>query len=227
MKPIKFIAVFMVFSAVIFTSSCTPKEVPVETNKIATEAEVAALYEGLKNNENLILKKRTYYLDRPIVVSSQSIFTLDGNGATLIMKNKDEDVILVEYCEVVTLKNFKATHIEPEGPVGCTGSVIQVRNSADISIENCELNGSGIIGVVAYETNDLKVRNNYIYNNSKYGILYDLDCTVEITGNRFEDNGDNGDFHVGKALDSGLSQVEKIEGDRNENGLIMSKNKYQ
>ena len=114
--------------------------------------------------------------------------------------------------------------IEPEGPIGCTGSVIQVRNNESILIEKCALNGSGIIGVTSYETKDLRVVGNYIYNNSEYGILFDLETSVEIKGNKFEDNGKSGNDHVVKALNPYLSEVEQIKKDMNKEGLRMSKN---
>lgn len=229
MKSIKFMAILVLFGIgiSILVQSCTATQATTDTDKVATQADIDALYKGLEQGGTLALKNQIYYLDRPIAISGQSNFTLDGNGCTLIMKNKQEDVLYVQNSENITLKNFKATHIEPEGPIGCTGSVIQVANSSGLTIEKCELNGSGIIGVVAYNAKQLKVINNYIYNNSKYGVLYDTECTVEITGNRFEDNGDSGNDHVGKALDGGLSQIEKIAKGTNQEGLIMSNNTFK
>lgn len=226
MKIIRLITVLILLSVVVSVQSCTPTQAATDTNKVATAADIASLYD-INDGSELQLKNLTYYLDRPITISNKTDFVLDGNGATFIMKNKAEDVVYVNNSTNITLKNFKATHIEPEGPIGCTGSVIQIYRCETVTVENCELNGSGIIGVVGYETKNLKVADNYIYNNSKYGVLYDSDCTIEITGNRFEDNGDDGNYHVAKALDGGLSQVDKVEGDKNETGLKMSKNKYE
>ena len=196
-------------------------------DKIAGKAELDALYNGLKTGENIQLKKLVYYLDRPLMISNKNGFILNGNGCTFVMKDKDEDVMVVENSKNITLSNFKATHIEPNGPIGCTGSVIQVRDNENVLIEKCALNGSGIIGVTSYNTNNLKVVGNYIYNNSEYGILFDLETTIEIKSNNFEDNGPNGKDHVVKALNAFLSEVEPITQDRNEEGLKMSNNIFK
>ncbi|MFT6149722.1 MAG: hypothetical protein ACJAUH_002416 [Saprospiraceae bacterium] len=221
--------VFIGIGLSVLIQSCTATQPVTDSakDKVAEQADLDFLYKGLKSGENLKLKKLIYYLDRPLVISGASNFTLDGSGSTFIMKNKSEDVVVVEFSENVVLKNFKATHIEPEGPIGCTGSVIQVRESSEISIEKCELNGSGIIGVVAYNTKSLSVIDNYIYNNSSYGVLYDTECSIEIKGNKFEDNGDSGNDHVAKALNGSLSKVEKIQKDTNKEGLKMSNNIYK
>lgn len=194
--------------------------------KVAGAAEVEEIYKRIEAGGTIKLKEMTYHLDRPLRIINKTNLTLDGSDCTFIMNNKSEDVVYVEGSKNITLKNFKATHIEPDGPIGCTGSVIQIYSNEDVLIEQCELNGSGIIGVVAYETKNLKVANNYIYNNSQYGVLYN-ETSLEITGNTFEDNGMGGNSHVAKALDGGLSQIQPIAKGTNADGLTMSNNIYK
>ena len=153
MKSIKFATIFFTFLITgisILTQSCGVTQLPklsdFANDKIAGEKELDFLYNGLKTGENTKLKKLVYYLDRPLMISSKNDFTLDGNGCTFIMRDKSEDVLVIENSKNITLKNFKATHIEPDGPIGCTGSVIQVRENENVLIEKCALNGSGIIG---------------------------------------------------------------------------------
>lgn len=196
-------------------------------DNIAGEEELAFLYNGLKNGNTVKLKKLVYYLNRPLMISNKSNFILDGSGCTFIMKDKNEDVVIVENSKNIRLTNFKATHIEPEGPIGCTGSVIQVRNNENVAIEKCALNGSGIIGVTAYNTKNLSVVGNYIYNNSDYGILFDLETNIEIKSNHFEDNGEHGNDHVVIALNAYLSEVEPIKQGMNKEGVIMSNNLFK
>jgi hypothetical protein len=236
MRTIKLTSLLIIFFAIgmsVFIQSCTPTKTVQSTavdaakDKIATQADIDLLYQKLRGGESIKLEKKIYYLEETIVISGKNTFTFDGNGSTFIMKNKGADVVYVVNSENTSLRNFKATHIEPEGPIGCTGSVVQVSNSNNILIEKCELNGSGIIGVVAYNSKKLRVLDNYIYNNSNYGVLYDTETSIEIKGNRFEDNGDSGNNHVGNALDAGLSEIEKIEKGTNKEGLKMSNNIYK
>lgn len=234
MKSIKFATIvftFFVTGSSFLTQSCGVtqqlKLSDFAKDKIAGEKELDFLFDGLKTGENTKLKKLVYYLDRPLMISNKNDFTLDGNGCTFIMRDKSEDVLVVENSKNITLKNFKATHIEPNGPIGCTGSVIQVRENENVLIEKCALNGSGIIGVTSYNTKNLSVVENYIYNNSEYGILYDLETTIEIRGNKFEDNGTSGNDHVVKALNGSLSEVEPIKKGMNQEGLKMSNNIFK
>jgi hypothetical protein len=237
MKSIKFATILItifVTGISLLTQSCKTTQLNKNTegsifakDKIAGEEELKFLYNGLKTGENIKLKKLMYYLDRPLMISNKNNFTLDGNGCTFIMKDKSEDVMIVENSKNITLTNFKATHIEPDGPIGCTGSVIQVRDNEKVLIEKCALNGSGIIGVTSYNTKNLSVVGNYIYNNSEYGILFDLETTIEIKNNNFEDNGTNGNDHVVKALNAFLSEVEPIKKDVDKEGLKMSNNIFK
>jgi hypothetical protein len=129
--------VFLGISLSVLIQSCTSTQVTADSDKVAEQADLDYLYNGVKNGGDIKLKKLIYYLDRPLMISGQTNFTLDGNGCTFIMKNKSEDVVVVEFSENVTLKNFKATHIEPEGPIGCTGSVIQIRDNNNRLVRCC------------------------------------------------------------------------------------------
>jgi len=237
MKSSKFTTALIIFFGIglcFSNQSCKSSKLTQSTEKatlgneaVATASDVEALYKGLETGGVLKLKKLVYNLDRPLTVTGQNNLVLDGNGCTFIMQNKSEDVLTIRNSNNVILKNFKATHIEPDGPIGCTGSVIQLDGNNNVLIERCQLNGSGIIGVVSYNNNNLRVIDNYIYNNSKYGILFDGATSIEIKNNKFEDNGENGNDHVAKALNDFLSEVEKIEKSTNREGLKMSNNTFK
>ncbi|MEM1219268.1 MAG: right-handed parallel beta-helix repeat-containing protein, partial [Bacteroidota bacterium] len=153
----------------------------MEELRMATPEEVADLYRQIESKNEVQLQNLIYLLDRTIDIYNRRGFTLNGGGATLLMEYESEDVVLVHGSTDVTLTNFQATHIEPDGPLGCTGNVIQVYNCSNVVVSGCQLNGSGIIGVVAYETKYLHVKDSYIYNNSEYGVLLDQNSTVRLT----------------------------------------------
>lgn len=232
MKSINFLNTLIVilgfgFGLGILSYSCKAPTVALNATEVAGEADLRSLYDALENGGSIVLKKMIYNLDTPLKVIGKNNLTLDGAGSTFVMKDKNADVVFIEGSTNVILKNFKATHVEPEGPIGCTGSVIQVYGGANISIQNCALNGSGIIGVVSYNTKNLKITENYIYNNSQYGILYQGDTNLEIMNNTFENNGSKGNDHVAKALDPMLSQIQKKAPGTSEEGLKMAKNTFK
>ena len=211
----------------LFQACVTPITIGTPT-QAATPEQVAELTYNLTSNTTFDLQPNLiYYLDETLVIQNLDSYTLNGNGSTIIQRNPNADVIRIEGGNKVTLKNFKATHTEPSGPLGCTGSVIQVYNSSNATINNCHLNGSGIIGVVAYDASNLNVTSSYIYNNSQYGILYQGSTSISITNNRFDDNGVTGSAHVAKALNAFLSEIDMMSGDENKAGATMSGNKYE
>ena len=177
----------------------------------------------IDSGSSIQLKKGTYKLSSPIRITKKSNITIDGNGATLIMQNMADDVLFIDNSNNIKLINFKATHIEPEGPVGCTGNVIHIENGSGITIEDCDINGSGIVGIAAYGTKDLRIVNNYIHENSQYGIIYQ-GPQIEIKGNKFQDNRNGNIYFSYQSLTWPPNQL--INSNQNSKGLTMSSNTF-
>ena len=177
----------------------------------------------IDSGSSIQLKKGTYKLSSPISIIKKSNISIDGNGATLIMQNMADDVLFIDNSNNIKLINFKATHIEPEGPVGCTGNVIHIENGSGITIEDCDLNGSGIVGIAAYGTKDLRIINNYIHENSQYGIIYQ-GPQIEIKGNRFQDNGNGNIYFSYQSITWPPNRL--INSNQNSKGLTMSSNTF-
>lgn len=183
-------------------------------------------YDQLKSGEKIKLKKNAIYLlEETVYIFEIQNFTLDGNGATLLMKNKDADVILVENSSGITLKNLKATHVEPQGPIGCTGNVIQVFGSKNVTIVQSDLNGCGIVGIAAYEVENLLVKDNTIHENSTYGIVAQK-VSMVLQDNLFEKNG-NGNVWISSSLNWPPTDLININTNNDELGLKMSGNKFK
>lgn len=205
--------------ASIFIFSCNSSKDITTINKINS-----ILSNNIKSGSNLKLDKGIYELDYPIKIFAKKNITIDGNGATLIMRNMAEDVIYIKNSNNITLMNFKATHIEPKGPTGCTGNVIHIEGGANILIENCDLNGSGIVGIAAYNSKNLTVSNNFVHKNSEYGIIYQ-GPQIEIKGNVFENN-TKGNIYF-SYIDTSWPPNEKINTNQNKEGLKMSNNIFK
>jgi len=182
------------------------------------------LLDNIESGSNIKLDKGTYELDNTIRIFGKENITIDGNNATLIMRNMAADVIYIRNSNNITLMNFKATHIEPKGPTGCTGNVIHIEGGANILIEKCDLNGSGIVGIAAYNTKNLTVSNNFIHKNSQYGIIYQ-GPQIEIKENVFEKN-TMGNIYF-SYNDNSWPPNEKINTNQNKEGLKMSNNIFK
>ena len=75
--------------------SCNSLETVTKVNKIDS-----MLSNNIESGSNLKLSKGTYELDYPIKILGKENITIDGNGATLIMRNMAEDVIYIENSNV-------------------------------------------------------------------------------------------------------------------------------
>lgn len=183
---------------------------------------------NITSGSTIQLKPEKYVLNAPLLIDGKENVTIDGNGATLVMNSLSENVVHLSNSKNIVLKNFKATHIEPSGPTGCTGNVIYMDNSDSVLVEKCDLNGSGIVGIAAYNIGALRVINNRIHENSEYGIIY-MGPSIQMSDNTFEDNTKGHLFYSYAAKDASSSWPPKelINQDMNKNGLVMSNNTFE
>lgn len=99
---------------------------------------------------------------------------IEGIGKVeLICTDMDANVMWVG-SDDITLRNLIMRH-EPktiDREVGCSGNVVTLDIGSNLTIENCELNGCGRVGLY-YNTGPVKVtlRNNHIWNNSLCAII--------------------------------------------------------
>lgn len=96
-------------------------------------------------------------------------------------------VIAFRDCSNVMLRGFTAGHtVEPSG---CAGGVLHFTDCANLLVENCDLYGCGILGVIAWNVENLQVANSCIYECSYGGISCGNCQGVTIGGCRFWDLG--------------------------------------
>ena len=214
--------VLFIFVASLLAASCGSAGLLVTDN-------LTMSLNTLTSGTSVKLKQGDYLLDETILLDGKQDITIDGNGSTLTVNSLSNHVIHVANCSNIRLINFKATHIEPSGPVGCTGNVLLLENSSDILVEGCDLNGSGIVGIASYNVDNLRVLNNFIHENSEYSIIYQGPSLL-LDGNIFEENG-NGNViyfsHVEKGGMMGWPPDEQIAMDTQLQGLVMRNNTFK
>ena len=97
-------------------------------------------------------------------------------------------VIAIENCKNVKVSGVRARHVKPLPEYRCHGEVVLITGSADIRIENCELNGCGAVGVKAVQSS-AHIANCHIHHNT-FNAIYLHSCVgVSVIGNIIEDNG--------------------------------------
>ncbi len=209
----------------IFFSACSTSKKAVTV--IAPE-KLSETLSNLPSGASISLESKEYIIDIPILIENKKNITINGNGASIVMNSLSENVIHITGSESIKIQNIKAKHIEPSGPTGCTGNVIYMDSSSDVLIEKCELNGSGIVGVAAFDIDNLSIIENNIHSNSEYGIIYQ-GPSILIKDNTFEKNNLGHVYYsfVEKGGASSWPPDQLINKDVNKSGLTMSNNIYK
>ena len=102
-----------------------------------------------------------------LVITGVEELTITAGGphrATITAEPRYADVISFDGCSFITLKNFTAGHTQEPG--SCSGGVLSFQNSGRIIVMDCSLYGCGVLGVSAYNCNDLQVRFTEIHDCS-------------------------------------------------------------
>ncbi len=168
-----------------------------------TVSNIEELFQAIGNNKHIILKEGTYNIselelekrDNPylnyvyvdgesytveedtIQISSLANLLIEGEaGKEVRITTEDPGTapIALRYCDHVMLRNLTLGHDVEKGM--CSGSVVHLESSNNITIENCNLFGSGTYGVEAYECYSLTVNDSDIYECT-YGLVNFVSCS--------------------------------------------------
>ncbi len=200
-----------------------------DATPLLTTDDLPTALNTLSSGSSVKLAPRVYRLDEVIILDGKQNITIDGNGSTLIMNSLSENVIHLTGCTNIKLLNFKATHIEPSGPTGCTGNVLYMDNCSEVLVQDCDLNGSGIVGIAAYNVDNLQVKDNYIHENSQYSIIYQGPSLL-LANNTFEDNGNDNVIYFSYVEKDGIlgwPPDTQIGSDTEREGLVMRDNIFK
>ena len=153
------------------------------------ELSLQAAIDQASYGDTVLLHDGTYTSDRSILVESKQGVTIRGDGEVwIICTDVYENVLTISYSESVKLAYVKARHEEWLTEYECHGAVVQIDESSDVTLYECELNGSGAIGVSVQFSGSVTVSACYIHSNSYAGVyLYDV-ATVKLFNNVIEYN---------------------------------------
>jgi len=133
------------------------------------------------------LEGRRYETDHAILIEGRRGLTVIGQEGTEVVCLSDwEDVFQIKSSIDITIQGVTAYH--KAVPEACSGGVISVEYCRDVRIENCELNGCGVCGVLAHVVRGLEIINNEIHHNSYLGLQLQRCTGVVLSDNRLHDN---------------------------------------
>lgn len=146
------------------------------------------IFSSLKDGDRVVFERGTYRTHRALTVSGRKNITVEGEGRVeVVLSNLDDPVFSVQGSERVLIKNLQARHLKPNEEYACEGAVVEVRDSQQIGVTGCRLDGCGAAGVYAMGAKDLVVFDNDIFNNS-FAAVWLYDTTGIVRRNRMHDN---------------------------------------
>ncbi len=148
-------------------------DLTAELTKMVKEGKVKekGIVEPIQPEENGCISATAMEEGYSLNIVSVENFTIDwadnANGVCSIQVDpSDANVMGFYHCKNVTLKHLGMEHKKQDG---CTGDVVYIFGSNNISLISCSLNGCGVIGVDAVKSKDINVTKTGIFDCSAYG----------------------------------------------------------
>lgn len=128
------------------------------------------------------------------LTNKQSVVLVFNLKTEILCTSKYESVFKINDCSNITIVNGKFKHNLFQDDI-CLGVVFDIINSSNISLINCDINGSGSIGIRGSNTKNLQVSNCFIHDNSTAAYFLDLDCSnIKLLSNTVLNNGPSKDI---------------------------------
>ena len=117
--------------------------------------------------DKIVIKEGIYETDTSILIESKYLLEITAEGEVWILcTDIYEHVFSMADSEEIYFYGIKASHkVWPED-FQCNGSVVNIVDSSTVGVYDCELIGSGAVGVSADNSYDVEVSGCFIRNNS-------------------------------------------------------------
>ena len=156
------------------------------------------MLDSCQNGDSLFIRTGEYYLSESLELWEKKNIVVTGEGfCKLIAQNTDDNVMWIITCENIEVRNIQATHTAPAEDERCYGNVFALDMGENVTIRNCDINGCGAIGVYIFGTENITLENNYIHDNTLWGVQDDghgmvypeESDNVHFINNRWDNNG--------------------------------------
>jgi hypothetical protein len=181
--------------AVIMLTGCGPEAGLIEGGRYASpeidlplqKLDLQRLIDEAPDNSVVDIPLGRYVLSETLRIQGRrGLRIVFARGAQLRCTDVNATVISIAGCHDVEVSGVRARHVEPLAGYMCHGAVVRIDDSADVRIDNCELNGCGAVGVSAHNS-IVRITNCHIHSNS-FNAIYLDECQVDIIGNIIENN---------------------------------------
>jgi len=185
--------------------------------------------EAVADGDTVLIRSGTYEYEGSIMLLGVNNVVMEGEEDThLVCTSMFDNVMWIISCNGVTIRNLHATHSDPPEDQGCTGNVFGIDSSTDVTIEDCDINGCGAIGVYSFMVDNIVLRNNYIHDNTLWAVYHELQGLLQedgsLQGLTMEGNTlvNNGGRLTEQVLSSGRETGQLMEVTNEDGYLVMA-----
>lgn len=151
--------------------------------------DLQGLIDKAKEGDVLKIPKRVYVLSRGLRVEGRTRIRLQFEpGSKVLVDDVDDNVLTILQSEDISVTHASLSHKKPLQEYSCDGSVIAIRQSNKIAIEDSELNGCGAVGVDCADSKGISVVRCFVHHNTFNAFTIYRSGDVLIRGNVIEDN---------------------------------------
>lgn len=157
------------------------KDISLKPGGAGDFATIQAAIDAAQPGDRILLAEGTY--PEHVTIKDKTDLALIGEGGVTIRTDDPGTVVIaVEKVRGLLLRGLHGVHGSP----GCWAPVITISGSEDVTVEDCDLNGSGTGGVEAETSKGLKILGNHIHKCSATGISLRGVERAEIRDNLIE-----------------------------------------
>ncbi len=148
--------------------------------------DIQSAVDKAKSGDTISVAAGTYNTDGPIRIEGKHNLTITANGeVSVVCSDMYANIFEISSSDHVTITGLTVGHEEtPE----CEGDVIYVFGSRNVTVQECDLYGCGVVGVDFNFCTNAQVLSNSLHDNSFAGISIYACSDITVKDNTFTDN---------------------------------------
>jgi hypothetical protein len=177
--------------AALFASGCsTVPSRSAQAKPPPRSLDIQKVIDNAKARSTVTIGFGEYRLAKGLVIKGRKNLVLTSQpGTRILVKDVNSDVVSILQSEEIVIKNLNLRHVNPLEEYQCHGVVIRVKDSNDIRITNCELDGCGAVAVSSWSSKNILVQNCHVHHNTFNAFYFQSCADVKIQSSVVEDNG--------------------------------------
>lgn len=147
------------------------------------------LIDKSNNGDTIYFPSGEHIIDEPIFIRDKRNITIIGNeNCRILLTDLQRNVLLVQTSNTINISNLYLSHYKPLKTYECNGGVLYIGKAMNVVIDNCELEGSGTIGISGVNVENIEISNCHIHDNTFHALWFSRAINVLIEKCKIEKN---------------------------------------